>query len=161
MISASHKGDEAPIGGPGPLNLVKLCVGVDSPADLDAWRARRAAAQAAEGLAPRVAHRTRQTPRRAEELLQGGSLYWVFKGRILARQRLLAIEPAEDGPGVDLVMAPELILTRPATRRPFQGWRYLSAAEAPEDAAGGLDAQHARAALPSALREAVAEYGVL
>ena len=93
-------------GGPGALNLVKLCVGAESIEHLVEWRAQRTAERAAAGLAPRSSHRTRQTPRRAEELLAGGSLYWVIKGRILARQSLLAIEEAEDEPGVDLVFDP-------------------------------------------------------
>ncbi|MCI4664561.1 MAG: DUF1489 domain-containing protein [Neomegalonema sp.] len=151
------------MGGPGELNLIKLCVGTDSVEDLAAWRAQMAAERVAAGLAPRVAHRTRQTPRRSEELLAGGSIYWVMKGRILARQSLRAIEEAEDGPGVDLVLDPQLILTRPQPRRPFQGWRYLIAADAPQDvgpyaveAGAGAEAE-----LPAVLREEIASYGVV
>ena len=73
-----------------PLNLVKLCVGCDSPEELIAWRAQRRA----EGGRVSVVH-TRQTPRRAAELLDGGSLYWVMKGVILIRQRITAIETLE------------------------------------------------------------------
>ena len=103
MISGEVDGAESARCGPGALNLVKLCVGAEGVADLAAWRAQRAAERRAAGLPPRVAHQTRQTPKRFEELLDGGSLYWVFKGRILARQRLIAIEPVSDGRGVDLV----------------------------------------------------------
>ena len=164
MISGEVDGAESARCGPGALNLVKLCVGAEGVADLAAWRAQRAAERRAAGLPPRVAHQTRQTPKRFEELLDGGSLYWVFKGRILARQRLIAIEPVSDGRSVDLVMHPTLILTRPAPRRPFQGWRYLPGSEAPADVgpysddAYGLSEEEE---LPDTLREAMAEYGVL
>lgn len=155
---ASHRGRGA---GPGPLNLVKLCVGAENLEDLEIWQAARLSERAAAGLGPRLWHRTRMTPKRAEELLAGGSLYWVIKGRIVVRQRLLAIEPAADARAVDLVLDPPLIRTAPQPRRPFQGWRYLEAADAPADALNS-DADKADAAeLPSVLREAVAEYGVL
>lgn len=80
---------------------------------------------------------TRQTPKRAEALLDGGSLYWVFKGRILIRQRILAIDTreAEGRPICAIELADELVPTEPAPRRPFQGWRYLEPDAAPRDLA--------------------------
>ena len=67
------------------LHLIKLCVGADTPDDLRAWRAKRAA----QGHRP-IVH-TRQTPKRAADLLDGGSLFWVFKGVVLVRQPILAV----------------------------------------------------------------------
>ncbi|MEL6980285.1 MAG: DUF1489 domain-containing protein [Pseudomonadota bacterium] len=146
--------------GPGALNLVKLCVGADGPADLRAWHQARAAASG-PGWTPR--HTTRMQPKRAAELLEGGSLYWVFRGVVLARQHLLAIEPNRGADGVsrhDLVLAPTLIATRPQPRRPFQGWRYLPGADAPADAATRAEAADG-APLPPELEEALDAFGVL
>lgn len=113
------------------LHLIKLCVGADSVEELRAWRADRAR----RGIAPIVP--TRQTPKRAEELLDGGSLYWVIKGVILVRQKIVSITTLDGGPQpcrIDL--APELVLTAPQPRRAFQGWRYLDPKDAPPDLAG-------------------------
>ena len=112
------------------LNLIKLCVGVEDVAQLDRYQSRRLA------RGERLVHRTRMMPRRAEELLDGGSLYWVIRGRVRVRQRLLAIERIYDEEGRSfalLVLAPELVRTLPRPHRAFQGWRYLPAADAPAD----------------------------
>ena len=77
----------------GALHLLKLSVGTESIDDLRRWQARR------QALSGRVFHQTRMMPRRAEELLRGGSIYWVIKGMVQARQRLLAIEPQIDAEG--------------------------------------------------------------
>lgn len=136
------------------LHLVKLCVGADGVEDLAAWQAQRAAA----GESP-LRHVTRMWPRRAEELLGGGSLYWVFKGFVLARQRILSLEPHDDGDGIErcaIALAPEIVRTQAQPRRPFQGWRYLSADDAPPD----VGANHDGADLPPALQKALSEIGV-
>lgn len=118
------------------LHLIKLCVGADSVEELRAWRAERAK----RGIAPIVP--TRHTPKRAAELLEGGSLYWVIKGVILVRQQIVSIKTLDSGPQpcrIDL--GPELILTAPQPRRPFQGWRYLDTRDAPPDLPTGGDAE--------------------
>ena len=146
--------------GPGALNLVKLCVGAEAPTDLAGWIEARAAAGGA-GWRPR--HTTRMQPKRAAELLDGGSLYWVFKGVVRARQSLLAIEPNEGADGVtrhDLVLDRQLVLTAPQPRRPFQGWRYLTGADAPADLRASAAAR-AGEALPPDLVSALEEIGVL
>ena len=110
------------------LHLIKLCVGCDSVEELRAWRAERAR----RGVPPIVP--TRQTPKRAAELLEGGSLYWVIKGVILVRQPIVKIVTLESGvQPCRIDLGPELILTAPQPRRPFQGWRYLEAKDAPVD----------------------------
>ena len=111
------------------LNLIKLCVGAASPEDLRQWRARRKA----EGHRP-IVH-TRQTPKRAAEILDGGSLYWVFRGVILIRQPILAIETLGEGPArrCEILLADAVIETAPQPRRAFQGWRYLEPTDAPPD----------------------------
>ncbi len=111
------------------LSLIKLCVGAASPDDLRQWRAARAKA----GHRP-IVH-TRQTPKRAVEILDGGSLYWVFKGVILIRQPVLAIETIGEGPlrRCEILLDEAMIDTAPQPRRAFQGWRYLESREAPAD----------------------------
>ena len=119
-----------------PLNLIKLCVGAETIDDLLAWQKQRSADRRAAGLDPRPRHVTRMWPRRADEILDGGSLYWVFKGAVLARQTIEALEEVTGEDGIRrcaIVMAPEIVQVEARPRRPFQGWRYLSTADAPPD----------------------------
>jgi hypothetical protein len=118
------------------LNLIKLCVGCDSVEDLAEWIDHRLKEKKKAGEPPEHAHVTRMVPKRIPELLDGGSLYWVIKGNIQVRQPLTDVRPFVDGEGIGrcrLVLAPQLILTEWQPRRPFQGWRYLSVADAPRD----------------------------
>ena len=111
-----------------PLHLIKLCVGIDSVEELRAWRAKRAA-QGHRSVCP-----TRQTPKRAAELLAGGSLYWVIKGQVLVRQAIDEIVTLDSGTQpCRIYLHPELIETAPQPRRAFQGWRYLEAGAVPPD----------------------------
>lgn len=139
------------------INLIKLCVGTETPDDLAAWQAQRRR-DLPDNL-PR--HVTRMWPKRAAELLDGGSLYWVFKGVTLARQCVLRLDEVTGADGIlrcGIVLDPTIIRTTPAPRRPFQGWRYLR----PEDAPADLSqrAQH-EDPLPASLNAALAEIGVL
>ena len=111
------------------LHLIKLCVGCDSPDELLEWRR----ASAAKGE-PWIL-RTRQTPKRAEALTTGGSLYRVFKGLILTRQHIVEVRTVGEGPAkrCEMVLDETLVLTAPTPRRPFQGWRYLALGDAPTD----------------------------
>lgn len=139
---------------PAKLHLVKLCVGAEGVGDLVAWRREKAA------RGEPVAHVTRMWPKRGEELLAGGSLYWVFKGVILARQRILSLEPRIGADGISrcaIGLGEEVIRTLPQPRRPFQGWRYLRGEDAPRDLTGaGEDG----ADLPPKLMAELAEIGV-
>lgn len=134
------------------LNLLKLCVGAESLEDLATWQAGRPDRWG-------TAHVTRMRPRRAEEVLAGGSLYWVIKGSITCRQRIIALEEVigDDGiPRCAIVMDRRIIRTRPAPRRPFQGWRYLTTEDAPADE----NASEGDEPLPEELRRALADIGV-
>src|SRR5689334_7563736 len=107
------------------LHLIKLCVGVGSLEELARRQAKRVAALKKKRAKPELVHVTRQTPRRAVELLDGGSLYWVIRGHIAARQQLIDIRPAraKDGlPCCGLVYEPKLVPTVRRARGPFQGW---------------------------------------
>jgi hypothetical protein len=142
------------------LNLVKLCVGVDTLEDLAEWRSQEEARHRAKGLDYRQFHTTRMIPRRMDELLDGGSLYWVIKGNVQVRQRLVAIEPFRDDGGIErcrLVLDRELVPTRWQPRRAFQGWRYLDASDAPADLAGAA----ANSGLPAALHVELSQLGLL
>jgi len=143
------------------LNLVKLCVGCDSIEDLASWIDFRLAEQRAAGLVPEQFHTTRMVPKRADELLAGGSLYWVIKGNVQCRQRLLDVRPFTDDQGINrchLVLEPKIHPTDWQPRRAFQGWRYLNENEVPLDEAAG---KSGRATLPSALRQELAALGLL
>ncbi|MFD1696868.1 DUF1489 family protein [Roseibium aestuarii] len=142
------------------LNLVKLCVGADSVESLQAWIDFRLEQQRMVGGEPEQIHTTRMIPTRRDELLDGGSLYWVIKGRIQVRQHLLDIRPFTDAAGVkrcDLVLEPRLILTQFQPKRPFQGWRYLKPEEAPQDLRGARE----DAAMPEDMRRELAELCLL
>jgi Uncharacterized conserved protein len=118
------------------IHLVKLCVGAESVEDLAYWQKRLVAERKRYGETPFPVHHTRQTPKQADELLDGGSIYWVIKGTILVRQKIRAIETLTDRGGrpcCELVFEPELILTEPQGRKAFQGWRYLKPQDAPAD----------------------------
>ena len=142
------------------LHLIKLCVGVDSIAELRAWQRLRVRQGAPPGCPRPPCHTTRMTPRRAAELLDGGSLYWVIQGLASVRQRLEDIRPFVDGEGVarcHLVLDRQLVPVAPVPRRPFQGWRYLAAADAPPDCPG-CDGEASGAS--GALREELSRLGL-
>ncbi|MEP1092866.1 MAG: DUF1489 family protein [Rhizobiaceae bacterium] len=140
------------------LNLVKLCVGAESLEDQRAWSQQRLADMQAAGVEVCLFHTTRMVPKRAEELLDGGSLFWVIKGKIQARQRLKEIRPFVDDDGIrrcKLMLDSEIIATEWQPKRAFQGWRYLIGEEAPSD----LDS--ASTTIPGHLKAELAELGLL
>lgn len=139
-----------------PLHLLKLCVGADGVEDLLDWQQTRAARNA-DGLPH---HITRMWPKRADEVLAGGSIYWVFKGLVLARQPVLRLDEAPGADGImrcAIVLDPAVVRTEPQPRRPFQGWRYLSPADAPRDLP---QARTGDDDLPPALSAALADIGL-
>jgi len=143
------------------LHLIKLSVGTDSIEDLAQWQAQRLADLKRSGSAPDLFHRTFQMPKRREELLDGGSIYWVIKGIVQARQRLLDLREGtrQDGsPCCLLILDPELVSVRPVPRRPFQGWRYLLPEDAPPDLRA---ADRDLARMPERMRRDLAELGLL
>lgn len=143
------------------LHILKLCVGADSIDDLKEWVAERAMLSIAAGLPPQSVHVTRMVPKRVDELLNGGSLYWVIKGQVQARQRLLDIKTFTDTDGIgrcELVLGPEVVETAFQPRRPFQGWRYLASEDAPRDLhamGSGLSE------MPADLKRELSELGLL
>lgn len=137
-----------------PLNLIKLCVGEDDPATHEAWQLGRF------GPTAPSRHITRMWPKREAELVPGGSLYWVYKGMLLARQRILRLEEAVGEDGIRrcaLILDRPLVRTRPVPRRAFQGWRYLPGDEAPDDLPR---AREAESALPPTIARELADMGL-
>src|SRR5438067_6446403 len=116
------------------LHLIKLSVGTDSIEDLEDWIKLKLKEKKKRGeQKPERIHTTRMMPKRAEEILGGGSIYWVIKGEILCRERILAIRPIVDKAGIgrcQLVLDPVCVPVRPRPYRAFQGWRYLAAKDA-------------------------------
>lgn len=137
------------------IHLLKLCVGVDDVdhlAHLQDLRIRQMGW---------LVHRTRHTPRRAQEVLDGGSIYWIIKGFVQVRQRIIGIHRMTDEDGRShclLEREPELIRTELQPRRPHQGWRYLEPADAPRDLPAG---EYARSQLPPHMAAELKELGLL
>ena len=141
------------------IHLIKLCVGIESVADLEASSERRCAALRRAGEPELLEHVTRMFPKRRDEILDDGSLYWVIKGRVQARQRIVDLEEVRAGDGIPrcrIVLDPDIIPTDALPRAAFQGWRYFKPEDAPSDLRGdrGGDA-------PPALRAELAELGLL
>ncbi|WP_265518454.1 DUF1489 family protein [Nitratireductor luteus] len=140
------------------LNLIKLCVGCESPEQLEGWVKHRLAEKVRLGQPLEHFHTTRMVPKRLDDLA-GGSLYWVMKGMVQCRQKLLEVRPFTDGEGVSrchLILEPSLVLTEWQPRRPFQGWRYLKTEDAPADRTRG-EAEE----LPDHLRRELTELGLM
>jgi hypothetical protein len=146
------------------LHLIKLCVGCDSVQDLEDWIKERLKARrkgGAGGGRKQRNHTTRMAPKRADELVDGGSLYWVIRGQIMCRERILAIRPFVDKDGVGrchIALDCKPVLVEPRPYRAFQGWRYLAPADAPRDldraAPGARD-------MPEDLRRELRQLGLL
>ena len=112
------------------LHLIKLAARATGVDDLINWQTY---VRETHG---ELFHTTRMMPKRVNELLNDGSIYWVIKRKIRVRQTILDIQPFTDEAGIKrchIFLDPELIATRQQSRRPFQGWRYLLASDAPED----------------------------
>ncbi|MCC6864133.1 MAG: DUF1489 domain-containing protein [Rhodobacteraceae bacterium] len=140
----------------GFVNILKLCVGADSVEDLIDWQKVHAHSWPKDC----ALHITRMWPKREIEVLAGGSLFWVFRGVILARQRIVGLKRIDGTDGIQrcaFVLDAEVIRTEAVTRRPFQGWRYLDPAESPRDLSKGRALEDA---LPPSLVLAFSEIGL-
>ncbi len=139
------------------LHIVKLCVGADSVEDLAEWQIGQIKRAKKAKLPPRPVCGTRMWPKRKDEVLAGGSLYWVIKGVIAVRQRIVEIAEVTDDHGLrcGLYLDPHLQRTAPQPRRAFQGWRYLDPKDAPKD----LSEAQGGAELPEHLRRQLVELG--
>lgn len=123
------------------LHILKLCVGVDTLEELADWQAGRL--KQMKGSRKLLSHVTRMTPKRRDDILDGGSLYWVIKGQIAARQPIVDLKAAvKNGhPSCAIVYEPVLIPVVRRLQRPFQGWRYLKPENAPADLPGGMSGE--------------------
>ena len=138
------------------LHLIKLSVGSESVETLADWQAERLRQHG------ELWHATRMMPKRGEEVIAGGSIYWVIRGLIQARQRVIGFDrrvDAEGRPFTRILIDPELVRTEPRQQRAFQGWRYLEAKAAPPDlgTANGEGGEE----LPYAMLAELKELGIL
>ncbi len=148
------------------LHLIKMCVGVASIAELEGWINETRAFMTRLKRTYEQVHTTRNFPKRAPEILnsipsENGSLYWVIKGQLAARQRILDIRPVVDSAGIsrcNLVLQHHVVPVDPRPYRPFQGWRYLEGTDAPRDMA---DMGKGAAELPEDMRNELAKLGLL
>jgi hypothetical protein len=138
------------------INLVKLSVGTESVDDMLLWQTQRSK-QVSDG---QYYHVTRMWPKREDELLAGGSIYWVIKGVILCRQRIIGLKEHHRDDGIRrcaIMLDPTIIRVAATPKKAFQGWRYLQPADAPADLGAG---QQHEESLPPALSKALADIGV-
>ena len=138
------------------INIVKLSVGTDDVAGLAAWQMTKRA-KAPDGMPQHV---TRMWPKRADEVLNGGSIYWVIKGVILCRQKILRLDEKIGADGIRrcaIVSDPQLVRVAATPKRAFQGWRYFQPSDAPADLTDGAQAEEP---LPPELSKALAAIGV-
>lgn len=141
------------------MHLIKLSVGPESLDELVAWQKERLRELKKKDKKPELIHVTRHMPKRSEEVLDGGSIYWVIKGVIVARQRLLELRPIKKG-GVTycgLVHDKKMVPVDWRQHRAFQGWRYLAPKDAPKDAAARSKGDN----LPDSLRQELVALGLL
>jgi len=141
----------------GKINIIKLSVGSESVESLTEWQANRRAQMSRDY----ALHITRMWPRRDQEVFNGGSMYWVIKGFIQARQQIIGFEEVIGDDGIrrcGIMLAPELIRTTAVRRRPFQGWRYLTPDDAPKDLPVGRATDDK---LPKDLEIALADLGLI
>ena len=143
------------------VHLIKLCVGCDGVRDLEDWIKQKLKARRKSGEKPEHIHRTRMVPKRAAELTDGGSLYWVIRGEIMCRQRIRAIRPFVDKDGIGrcgVVLDPKVVLVAPRPHRAFQGWRYLAVKDAPRDLA---KVSKGAAAMPESMQRELRDLGLM
>ncbi len=145
-----------------PLHLIKLSVGSESIEDHAAWQAGRIAERRALGLDPRYRHVTRMWPRREAEIVGRGSIFWVIRGVVRARQAIAAFEEIRGEDGIlrcGIVLEPPMIAVEPRAKAAFQGWRYLPARDAPPDLSSRR--RRSEAELPSTLAEELRALGLV
>ena len=137
-----------------PLHMLKLAAGISDLAELKEVQKER---KKERGV---YAFYTRNMPKREEEILDGGSIYWVIKGQIQARQRIKGFKPIVNRrgrPAVLVTFEAKLTPTQWRPHRPFRGWRYLEPREAPKDLPKGAKAK----GLPPKLEAELRELGLL
>ncbi|KCZ54817.1 hypothetical protein HY29_12900 [Hyphomonas beringensis] len=132
------------------IHMVKLCVGAEDIEDLENWQARLMK----QGREP--FHHTRMMPKQKDQLMDGGSIYWVIKGAIRVRQRIVDVRQiaGEEHSMCELVFDPNLVRTYAKRKKAFQGWRYLKPADAPRDLTSGEAAVNIPPDLDAALKQA-------
>lgn len=149
------------------LHLLKLAVGAESVADIARRQKERRAERRANGEGAGTFHFTRNFPRQVDDVLAGGSIYWIVKGEIVARQRILGFEerirPGKQRKRCAIRLAAEVVRTVPLAHRGFQGWRYFKPEDAPPDLRDGGARGRVKGAdrLPARMARELRELGLL
>ena len=141
------------------LHIIKLSVGTESLDDLVGWQKQFLNYKKAQGFKPELIHPTRQWPKRADEVLAGGSIYWVIKGFIVGRQKMVEFRKVTKNgiPHCGLIYDSKMIPVRMTPRKAFQGWRYLDPKDAPPDRKLGDNIDE----MPEKMKKELAELGLL
>jgi hypothetical protein len=146
------------------LHLLKLAVGIESVAHLARVQKARRAERRAAGERAITWHFTRNFPRRAKEVLDGGSMYWVIRGEIVARQRIVALEERRRTDGrkrCAIGLEARIVRTEPVAHRAIQGWRYLGPGDAPPDLGAAPTRAKGAERLPDGMARELRELGLL
>lgn len=144
-----------------PLHLIKLSVGAESVQDLESWVKQKLKEKKRKGQKPEHIHTTRMTPKRADELLAGGSIYWVIKGQVSCRERIVDLRPFVDKEGIGrcrIVLDGKIVPVEPRPYRAFQGWRYYPEKGAPRDLARAAPGV---AKMPEQMRRELRDLGLI
>jgi hypothetical protein len=143
---------------------LKLAVGIESVAHLARVQKQRRADLRAKGERPMTWHFTRNFPRRAEEVLDGGSMYWIIRGEIVARQRIVTLEERRNQRGrkrCAIGLEAKIVRTEPVSHRPLQGWRYMGENDVPPDLGDGSPRAKGVERLPEGMARELRELGLL
>jgi hypothetical protein len=146
------------------LHLLKLAVGIESVAHLARVQKQRRADLRAKGERAMTWHFTRNFPRRAEEVLDGGSMYWIIHGEIVARQRIVTLEERRNQRGrkrCAIGLEAKIVRTEPVSHRPLQGWRYMGENDVPPDLGERSPRAKGAERLPEGMARELRELGLL
>ncbi len=143
------------------INLIKLSVGSESFHSLHQWQQMRRAENLVQYGVAEHWHITRMFPKRKTELLDGGSIYWVFKGVIQARQKIIRLDEVTGDDGIrrcKIILDEDFRATAAWPKRAFQGWRYLKPTDSPPDVITPLKTDEN---MSEELRQSLFELGLL
>lgn len=143
------------------VNILKLCVGIEDTDHLAEVQKMRLEDKRRAGLPAELIHVTRSFPRRADEVLDGGSLYWVIRGVIRVRQKIVELRETVNNagkPACGIVLDEAHVLTERRTFRAFQGWRYLAVSDSPRDI---NDLDEDTSSLPEDMADELKELGLI
>ena len=145
----------------GALHILRTAVGIESLPQL--YELQRHFEHATPSGHKSVVMTTRKRPSRCAELLDGGSVYWIIRHRVLCRQAILHMEDRDEPgetPATIIYLSPQIIKVQPRNKRAIQGWRYLQGWDRPKDI-GPYDPKSRDDDLPDDIARAIHDIGVI